>query len=375
MPPRTPNLRKRKGRNGNVFWQYDRKGKDLPGGRVRSSLGDSYTVAVQEARRLNAVYDGLVVDRKLNPAPEAPAALIVDDLQDRWIRLYAPQHRSKKGVELATQRYKDYVKVILGSKPTTGAGAIDENDLDELRGHLDKVSKSGPKELHLSDRTKRHILSDTRCMLRWGHRRGLVTKFLDFADVMPRKTETRPMALLSDEVGKILAAAPPNVQDWIRLALLTGMRWSEQKRLQWRSVNLEQGEITIEKSKNRRSRTLPLSTEAAKLLKDMRAATSSVLVMEFECEWADWMVKVNRSKSGIPWHWHQLRHTYATRFLNAGGDVAVLSKLLGHRDITTTMIYIDVWHEAIRTESNRVDMTSGIQGATQGVTHEATRAG
>lgn len=39
---------------------------------------------------------------------------------------------------------------------------------------------------------------------------------------------------------------------------------------------------------------------------------------------------------------HLLRHSFATMFINNGGDIATLSRLLGHASITTTMRYIGV---------------------------------
>jgi integrase len=40
--------------------------------------------------------------------------------------------------------------------------------------------------------------------------------------------------------------------------------------------------------------------------------------------------------------WHNLRHTFAINLLRAGTPVPVVSYLLGHRDIKTTMIYLRV---------------------------------
>ena len=44
-------------------------------------------------------------------------------------------------------------------------------------------------------------------------------------------------------------------------------------------------------------------------------------------------------------HPHRLRHTCATRLLNAGMDIVQIQKLLGHEDLNTTMIYARV-HDA-----------------------------
>ena len=37
--------------------------------------------------------------------------------------------------------------------------------------------------------------------------------------------------------------------------------------------------------------------------------------------------------------WHCLRHSYASLFVQSGGSIVTLQKLLGHSDIKTTMIY------------------------------------
>ena len=49
-------------------------------------------------------------------------------------------------------------------------------------------------------------------------------------------------------------------------------------------------------------------------------------------------------------HTHRLRHTCATRLLNAGMDVTRLQKLLGHERVTTTMIYAKVLDSTVEAD-------------------------
>jgi len=53
---------------------------------------------------------------------------------------------------------------------------------------------------------------------------------------------------------------------------------------------------------------------------------------------------------------HTARHTYATGFLNAGGKVEVLQRILGHADIKTTMVYVHISRERLKDEAANISL-------------------
>jgi integrase len=240
---------------------------------------------------------------------------------------------------MTAQRIRDHLEPFLGGRL---ARSVRPDDLRAYRLRLE--------EKDLSPRTVRHLLTDVRCMLGWAVEAGHLERSPFPRRIMPRLQEARPDRLNDAEVLAILTIPEPQAFV-IRLALGTGLRWGELCRAQ--AEHLWMGMLEVYRTKSGRGRRVPLTSA---LLAEIRARHGA-LVAYGEGSAGSFNKFVQRHSGVGRFHVHQLRHTFACRWIERGGSLASLQQVLGHASVTTTQHYARLTDELVRREAERISGT------------------
>lgn len=156
------------------------------------------------------------------------------------------------------------------------------------------------------------------------------------------------MYLTLDEVRKLAATECeyPQIKAAFLFSCLTGLRRSDVLRLTWGDVH-KQGEFTriiFRQKKTSGQEYLDISPQAAELMGERGLPDEHVFTDIHSPSCTNNTLKLWVAKAGInkTITFHCGRHTFATLMLDIGTDIYTVSKLLGHRDLSTTQIYAKV---------------------------------
>ena len=192
----------------------------------------------------------------------------------------------------------------------------------------------------------------------------------------PKKEKTLPTFVRESEMDKLLdgdyfADNLEGQRD--RLILLTfystGIRLSELVGLNWKDVDLDEGQLKVTGKRNKQ-RIVPFGREMSEVLRDYRKALaeegrevtgtnpvfqnlkdgrriSTGKVYEVVNEKLGYVTTVKKRSP------HVLRHSFATAMLNNQADLQTVKELLGHESLSTTEIYTHTTFEELKRMYNQ----------------------
>lgn len=246
-----------------------------------------------------------------------------------------------------------------------GMGVDDFVQVDTgiLQAYLHGLETQGRKAATIS-----RVIASMKAFFAWQLGEGLRTD--DPAKgLKPPKIEKKPPEILTQaQIVKLLdqpsSGAPKELRDKAMMELLyaTGIRVSELLSLRLQDVNLKLEYVTCRDG--RKERTVPFGSTAREALEVYLKRSRPKLVEDGDCEllftncsgepmsrqgfWK--LLKHYGRQAGLTEEItpHTLRHSFAAHLLNNGADLKSVQELMGHSDISSTQIYMQLSDHTIR---------------------------
>lgn len=292
--------------------------------------------------------------------------MIVDAWYDYWIGIKKQTVRPNT-VRNYTERYERNIKKVIGSKLLTEVKPV----------HCQKIFSDMAEEGY-----KTTTIYQTRIalynMLEFARENDVIISNPCKKSVKSDmgKPSEKKEALTIDVQKKFLdAVVGYSYENQYRFILQTGLRTGELIGLKWSDIDFDNRTMKIERTMEYRYkvgewrvgppksksgyRTIPLTDEAIRILKEQRAKNRSLKLIPIE--WTDTVFLCRKGtpvknstydtglfkycdRVGIPrFSMHVLRHTFATRCIEGGMKPKTLQKILGHSNIGITMnLYVHI---------------------------------
>ncbi len=151
------------------------------------------------------------------------------------------------------------------------------------------------------------------------------------------------------------------------LLLTTGIRQHSLMELKINDVDLDNNLLSVRVTKTRKPLVIPLNQSMADILKEyLRHRQHSGID-----DWLFCNVFGNQLKKSTCYHMlydynkrrgiettgiHRYRHTFAKQWILSGGNVVVLSRLLGHSNLSTTQNYINLLTSDISKQVDEINL-------------------
>jgi len=285
----------------------------------------------------------------------------MDEAIQKFIKYYHKTKKSSVNTEVSYKRDLTKLKDFLQEEAGIDSWEqVTETNLNSYVLHMENLN-------YASSSVSRSIAS-IRAFFLYLEKKNLIDENPS-ENLKPPKIEKKaPQIMGVQDVEKLMAQpdleTSKGVRDSAMLELLyaTGMRVSELINLRMNDINLPMCYLTC--VDRRTERIIPFSNTAKKALQRYFDTARPALVKEKTVDYVFtncsgsqmsrqgfWKVlKGYAAEAGIeaditP---HTLRHSFATHMIQNGADLKSLQEMLGHSDISTTQIYVDVSLSHIR---------------------------
>lgn len=231
---------------------------------------------------------------------------------------------------------------------------------ERFRDYLLSIQSNRSDKVTLSNNTAAAYFIKFKVALKAAYKYGYLSKDINTDLKSIQEKETRREFLTLDEL-KNLVNTPCTNSILKRAALfsaLTGLRHSDIRKLRWGEITENDGKYTIKYIIQKTSKydELPISDQAIQLCGDRKNPTDLVFDGLVYSAYANKALAQWLGAAGITRNvtFHCFRHTFATLQLANGTQITTIQKMLGHKNIGTTLVYAKTLEEAKREAANKI---------------------
>lgn len=313
--------------------------RDAHGRQRQKKIGDAQSISFDKARttaqrlRSQVVLGG-------NPAEEKKIKRSIPTIAEFYRDTYLPYLQSyRRNME------SDYSFNLTHLLPRFGSKHLDELTQEEVI-----YAQQSMREAGYAAGTANKFVVQIRYMYNVAKKRGIPgAEFNPAAGVKQYLVQGRERFLTQEEIQRLRSAVEKSANTQLKfivaLLLMLGCRKSELLNAQWAHMDLTRRIWTIPLSKSGKTRYVPLSVEAVELLKVLPRWDGCPYVLpnprtrkpfrDFHEPWHTACRRAGLKDVRI----HDLRHTFASNLVNAGYSLFVVSRALGHANISQTARY------------------------------------
>ena len=217
----------------------------------------------------------------------------------------------------------------------------------DIKTYLSRLNADG-----LSQATQNRYLAILKAVYNAGTNYGHCSNNPAASVRMRREAQTIPAALTENQVDSLLLASSDLLRPLVTVAVDTGLRKAELFSLTWADVDLEDGKLTVGRSKNGYFRIVWLTNRAREVLVAVRQSQQGrkvICLRVFPFKDVRRQLQSAAKRAGLPHvHMHQFRHTFATRLRDRGVPLDRIKELLGHRTMQMVLRYAKARPEQTR---------------------------
>ena len=340
---------------------------DPSGKRVRKAFKNKKQATDEHAKRVSLIAEGRYLDVKKD------CKITFGELIQKYKENYQHQSSFKNGKKLYLKNFEEYFK------SETMLNRFRYVDLVTYRNNLrQKLTIYGMIRTTAAVNRElaclHHLFSEAKA---WGMIEG--NPFTEGKTLIEKENNARLRFLSEEEIPRLLDSCSPfpHLHDIVTCALNTGMRKGEILSLRWDQIR--NGLIYLQKTKTNTSRQIPINDTLDELFKGIRKRqkVGAEYVFTYSQKQKDkgFLRAINpeegtrinnvqvsftnalRRADIKDFHFHDLRHTFASHMIMRGASLKEVQEILGHANLTMTMRYAHLSQES---KKKAINLLNGL---------------